>query len=86
MGSLCDREVACSASERQGSNFEYCDWRAVSSHHHQKVLPPSLVYVCTKVSLFISFYFPTISYDYTQRELSIVQKPQRMNTHSIMKL
>ena len=42
VGRLRDREVACSASERQGSNFESCVWRTVSSqlsHHHQKVLP-----------------------------------------------
>ena len=32
MGSLCAREVACSASDRQGSNFESCAWRTVSSH------------------------------------------------------
>ena len=40
VGSLRDREVACSASDRQGSNFESCVWRTVSSHssHHQKVL------------------------------------------------
>ena len=40
-GSLCDREVACSASDRQGSNFESCVWRTVSSqsyHHPQEVL------------------------------------------------
>ena len=39
--SLRDREVACSASDRQGSNFESCVWRTVSSqssHHPQKVL------------------------------------------------
>ena len=39
--SLRDREVACSASDRQGSNFESCVWRAVSSqssHHPQEVL------------------------------------------------
>ena len=36
VGSLCDREVACSASDHQGSNFESCVWRTVSSHssHH----------------------------------------------------
>ena len=36
VGSICDREVACSASDRQGSNFESCVWRTVSSHssHH----------------------------------------------------
>ena len=41
MGSLRDREVACSASYRQGSNFESCVWRTVSSHsshHPQEVL------------------------------------------------
>ena len=41
MGSLRDREVACSASDRQGSNFESCVWRTVSSqssHHPQEAL------------------------------------------------
>ena len=39
--SLRDREVACSASDRQGPNFESCVWRTVSSqssHHPQEVL------------------------------------------------
>ena len=42
VGSLCDREVACSASDLQGLNFKSCVWRAVSSHsnhHPQEVLP-----------------------------------------------
>ena len=41
LGSLRDREVACSASDLQGLNFEFCVWRAVSSHsshHPQEVL------------------------------------------------
>ena len=41
VGSLRDREVACSASDRQGSNFESCVWRTVSSqssHYPQEVL------------------------------------------------
>ena len=41
VGSLRDREIACSASDRQGSNFESCVWRVVSSqssHHPQEVL------------------------------------------------
>ena len=41
VGSLRDREVACSASDRQGSNFESCVWRTVpsqSSHHSQEAL------------------------------------------------
>ena len=36
--SLRDREVACSALDRQGSNFESCVWRTVSSHNPQEVL------------------------------------------------
>ena len=32
VGSLRDREVACSASDRRGTNFESCVWRTVSSH------------------------------------------------------
>ena len=41
VGSLRDREVAYSDSDRQGSNFESCVWRTVSSHsshHPQEVL------------------------------------------------
>ena len=41
VGSLRDREVASSASDRQGSNFKSCVWRTVSSHsprHPQEVL------------------------------------------------
>ena len=41
VGSLRDREVAYSTSDRQGSNFESCVWRTVSSqssHQPQEVL------------------------------------------------
>ena len=41
VGSPRDREVACSASDRQGSNFESCVCMTVSSqssHHPQEVL------------------------------------------------
>ena len=41
VGSLRDRELACSASDRHSSNFESCVWRTVSSqssHHPQEVL------------------------------------------------
>ena len=46
VGSLPDREVACSTSDRQSSNFESCVWGTVSSHssHHLQE-----VYMCTKV-------------------------------------
>ena len=41
VGSLRDREVACSDSDRQGTNFESCVWRTVSSHssHHPQEVP-----------------------------------------------
>ena len=41
VGSLRDREVACSASNIQCLNFKSCVWRALSSdssHHPQEVL------------------------------------------------
>ena len=41
VGSIRDRQVACSALDRQGSNFKSCVWRTVSSqssHHRQEVL------------------------------------------------
>ena len=41
LGSLRDREVAFSASDRQGLNIESCVWRAVSSnssHHPPEIL------------------------------------------------
>ena len=53
VGSLRDREVACSASYRQGSNFESCVWRAVSSkssHHPQEVLLAQFSLSGTKVA------------------------------------
>ena len=53
VGSLRDREVAYSAADLQGSNFESCVWRAVSSHtshHHQEVLLAQLTCMCTKVA------------------------------------
>ena len=41
VGSLRDREVACSASDHQGWNFKSCVWRSVSSQssrHLREVL------------------------------------------------
>ena len=46
---LCDREVACAASDRKSLNFESCVWRTVSSshssHHPQEVLAQFSLYV-----------------------------------------
>ena len=65
VGSLRDREVACSASDRQGSNFESCVWRTVSSqssHHPQEVLLAQFSLYVHKGGLkpdsFISFVHP----------------------------
>ena len=71
VGSLRDREVACSASDRQGSNFESCVWRTVSpqsSHHPQEVLLAQFSLYVHKGGLkpdsfhFISFWslFPSV--------------------------
>ena len=72
VGSLRDREVACSASDRQGSNFESCVWRTVSSqssHHPQEVLLAQFSLYVHKGGLkpdsfhffhFISFHGPAI--------------------------
>ena len=54
VGSLRDREVACSTSDRQGSNFQSCVWRTVSSqssHHPQEVLLAQLSLYVYKSSL-----------------------------------
>ena len=69
VGSLRDREEACSASDRQGSNFESCVWRTVSSqssHHPQEVLLAQFSLYVHKGGLkpdsfhFISFQQPAI--------------------------
>ena len=67
VGSLHDREIACLASDRQGSNFESCVWRTVSSqssHHLQEVLLAQFSLLVHKGGLkpdsfhFISFIIP----------------------------
>ena len=66
VGSLRDREVAYSASDRQGSNFESCVWRTVSSqssHHPQEVLLAQFSLYVHKGGLKPdSFFFPLLSY------------------------
>ena len=72
-GSLRDREVACSASDRQGSNFEFGVWRTVSSqssHHPQEVL-------LARFSLYVhkgglkpdSFHFTVNIHQYSETSL-----------------
>ena len=66
VGSLRDREVACSASDRQGSNFESCVWRTVSSqssHHPQEVRPAQFSLYVHKGGLKPdSFHFISLPY------------------------
>ena len=48
VGSLRDLEVACSASDRQGSNFESCVWRTLaqfSLYVHKCGLKPDAFFV-----------------------------------------
>ena len=80
VGSLRDREVACSASDRQGANFESCVWRTVSSqssHHPQEVLLAQFSLYVHKGGLkpdsfhFI-FYFPTHHSD--RHKIALVYK------------
>ena len=58
VGSLRDREVACLASDRQGSNFESCVWRTVSSLYvHKGGSKPDL----------ISFHFISVKFIYAKK-------------------
>ena len=76
VGSLCDREVACSASDRQGSNFESCVWRTVSSqssHHPQEVLLAQFsLYVHEDSLKPDSFHFDTIDHKMLFDRLSVI--------------
>ena len=83
VGSLRDREVACSASDRQGSNSESCVWRTVSSqssHHPQEVLLAQFSLYVHKGGLkpdsfhFISFVMDVSSSSYihyTRRQINL---------------
>ena len=71
VGSLRDREVACSASDNQGSNLESCVWRTVSSqssHHPQEVILAQFILYVHKGGLkpdsfhFTRFLAPFIRY------------------------
>ena len=54
VGSLRDREVACSTSDRRGSNFEYSVSGGQCHLNHLTILRrfswPNLAYMCTKVA------------------------------------
>ena len=75
--SLRDREVACSASDHRGSNFESCFWRTVSSHsshHPQEVL-------LTQFSLHVHKWWPEarlISFHLQRTKCHIPARPQKV--------
>ena len=92
VGSLRDREVACSASDHQGSNFESCVWRTVSSqssHQPQEVLLAQFSLYVHKGGLkpdsFHFFFTHVRSYNNTScaslRCEGLVQQPQRHMLH-----
>ena len=72
VGNLRDREVACSASDRQGSDFESCVWRTVSSqssHHPQEVLLAQFSLYAHKGGLKSdSFHFPLLKCNAKERK------------------
>ena len=78
VGSLRDREVACSVSHHQGSNFESCVWRTVSSHssHHlQEILPAQFSLYVHKGGLKPdSFYFISFRASYCRDIAMILEK------------
>ena len=71
VGSLRDREVACSASDRLGSNFISCVWRTVSSqssHHPQEVILAQFTLYVHKGGLKLdSFHFVHIHAEPSQQ-------------------
>ena len=77
-----DREVASSASDRQGSNFESYVWRAVSSRSPQMVL-------LAQLSLYVHLYLGYRTVDslilkWSRRFLfkTETQRPAKSKTHS----
>ena len=75
VGSLRDQDVAFSASDRRGSNFESCVWRTVSSHssHHLQVvfLPQFSLYVHKGGLKPDSFHFICHMHFIIQRDLDV---------------
>ena len=75
---LCDREVACSASDHQGSNFESCVWRAVSSHSSSAQLSQ---YV--DIQLLVNEYTSAIWDPHTAKDIYNITKIQNYAAKSV---
>ena len=93
VGSLRDREVACSASDRQGSNFDSCVWRTVSSqssHHPQEVLLAQFSLYVHKGGLKPDSFHFLFSQNYTETRcynlLYMYLLKNHVFTHSTFKL
>ena len=81
---LRDREVAFSATDFQGLNFESRVWRAVSSHsshHHQKVLLACIRALMWQKARFISFFNLFRITDQGQSALRLTQNLGQSQTH-----
>ena len=87
VGSLRDREVACSASDRQGLNFESCVWRTVSSqssHHPQEVLLAQFSLYVHKGGLKPDSFHIICSNERTRMETALIAcKIQRHCIHGV---
>ena len=57
VGSLRDREVACSTSDRQDFNCESCVWKAVSSHSSHEQNKFINLFLVQKFSLTVYEHF-----------------------------
>ena len=83
VGGLRDREVAGSASDPQGLNFESCVCRAVlshSSHHHYEVLPAQFCAQKWHKARFISFHlYKGIDAKYTKHISCLSSKHYTIN-------
>ena len=75
-GSFRDREVACSASDSQGLNFELCVSRAVSSqsshHRPEAVLAQFSLYEHKSGLKPDSFYFSSINLKHFHTKYSVM--------------
>ena len=74
MGSLRDREVACSTSDRQDANLEFCVWRAVSPDSSQH---PHEVFLLVQLSLCVPGGLKTHSFHFILPDYSSVLSAMR---------
>ena len=93
VGSLRDWEVACSASDRQGSNFKSCVWRIVSSqssHQPQEVLLAQFSLYVHKGGLkpdsfhFICYKTHRIIVAFSDLRVAVIASGQKKSMHTLI--